>query len=99
MSTDLLKHTFELIQKDFDIQQVIEELSQEKLLESLEKVIQHLLNHDFQKLLQICYRIDIHEPTLKKILHESPPEEMTKDLAKAILQRQIQKAFIRSKYS
>jgi hypothetical protein len=99
MSNTILNITYNLLQKDFEIDLHSLELSEQQLLKLLEKAIHYLLNQDFEKLLQICYRIDISEHLLKKILNESPPEEMGKELAQAILNRQMQKASIRIKYS
>jgi hypothetical protein len=99
MTSSILSTALTLVQKDFELEHSKEELTEEHLLALLEKNISYLLNKDFQKLLQICYRIDLNEKLLKQILHESPPEEITRHLAEAILKRQIQKASIRIKYS
>jgi len=39
------------------------------------------------------------EQQLKQILHESAPEQLAKDLAKALWERQKQKVLLRRRYS
>jgi hypothetical protein len=58
-----------------------------------------MLNRDFERLLQICYRVDLGENKLKQILHESEPELMAFDLAKALVERQMLKIEIKRRYS
>ncbi len=58
-----------------------------------------MLDREFERLLQICYRIDLGEEKLKKILHESEPDHVAPDLARALWNRQKQKVEIRKRYS
>jgi hypothetical protein len=91
--------TYHLITKDFQLPEVTEGFSEKKALALLTKAISQLMDRNLEKLLQICYRIDLSEDKLKQILHESEPEYMAADLAKALWERQKQKVEIRRKYS
>jgi hypothetical protein len=76
-----------------------EVLSEEDLVSLLTPLIKTMLDRDFEKLLQICYRVDLGEEKLKTILHKSDPETLASDLARALVARQILKVDIRRKYS
>ena len=91
--------TFSLIAKDFALPETKEVFSEEKALQLLTQTIRTLLDRDFERLLQVCYRIDLGEEKLKKILHESEPDQVAPDLALALWERQKMKVALRKKYS
>ncbi len=64
----------------------------------LEKEIQYLLDHDFQKLIQILYRIDIPEEKAKEILNNTNPGQMSTSFAELIIARELLKVEMRRKY-
>jgi hypothetical protein len=99
MDPTIETETYHLITKDFQLPEVTENFSEEKAIVILSKAISQLMDRDLERLLQICYRIDLSENKLKQILHESEPEYMAADLAKALWERQKQKVEIRRKYS
>ena len=99
MSESLSEDTFLLLQKDFDLPENVVEFDEEKAISMLSKVISYLLDREFERLLQICYRIDLGEEKLKKILNESKPDQVSLDLATALWTRQKQKVEIRRKYA
>ena len=99
MEKDLAQQTLALVQKDLQLPTSKEDLDEEQAIEWLSKAIRRLLDQDFERFLQICYRIDLSEAKLKKILHESEPDELAMDLANAIWERQKQKIEIRRRYS
>ncbi|MDR7128789.1 hypothetical protein J2X69_001121 [Algoriphagus sp. 4150] len=99
MSESLSQETFLLLQKDFDFPESLTEFDEEKAIATLSKVIAYMLDREFERLLQVCYRIDLGEETLKKILHESEPDQVASDLASALWNRQKQKVQIRKRYS
>jgi hypothetical protein len=99
MSQSLPEETFSLITKDFQLPEVQQGFSEEKALEILTKAISQLMDRNLERLLQICYRVDLSENRLKQILHESEPERVAADLAKALWDRQKQKVEIRRRYS
>lgn len=99
MSQTLPEETFSLITKDFQLPEIKEEFSEEKALAILTKAISQLMDRNLERLLQVCYRIDLAENKLKQILHESEPDQVAADLAKALWERQKQKVEIRRRYS
>ncbi|REG84664.1 hypothetical protein [Algoriphagus antarcticus] len=99
MSETLSLETFILLRKDFDFPENVVESDEEKVIATLTKVISYMLDREFERLLQICYRIDLGEEKLKKILHESEPDQVATDLAMALWNRQKQKVEIRKRYS
>jgi hypothetical protein len=96
---DTLPSTMEFLKQDFELPVIKDELTEEKLIALLTPVVSKMLDREFEKLLNICYRIDLGENRLKSILHESKPESMAMELATALVKRQIQKIEIRQKYS
>lgn len=99
MGNSLFQETFQLLEKDFLLPEVKAEFDEEKAIEFLAKVISQMLYRDFERLLQICYRIDLGEEKLKRILHESEPDQVASDLARALWERQKMKVEIRRRYS
>ncbi|MEN2281830.1 hypothetical protein AAGF08_06795 [Algoriphagus sp. SE2] len=99
MANKLLKETFQLLEKDFQLPEIKSEFDEEKAIGILAKVISQMLDREFERLLQICYRIDLGEEKLKRILHESEPDQVATDLAKALWERQKMKVEIRRRYS
>jgi hypothetical protein len=96
---DLIQGAALLLQKDFELPEEILHASQEELEAKLHVIVQQLLNRDFERLLQICYRIDLGEQKLKHILYETPPEEMSLQLTKALIERQKIKVEMRRRYA
>lgn len=99
MENSQLSDTFSLLAKDFSLPDLTKGFEEAKAIEILSKAISQLLDRDFERLLQICYRIDLGENRLKKILHEAKPDQVASDLAKALWERQKQKVEIRRRYS
>lgn len=91
----------QLITKDFglDDTELADALSIESLESRLTKVVQYLLDKDFQRLINIMYRIDLPESTFKQVLASEEPDKIANSLAKHILDRQLQKVALRQKYS
>jgi hypothetical protein len=94
-----LQDTLILLQKDFEISNVKLASTKDDLIDMLRPVIHQMLNREFERLLQVCYRVDLGENKLKSILHESDPETMAFDLAKALVERQMLKIELKRKYS
>ncbi len=91
----------QLITKDFglDDTELADALSAETLEARLTKVVQYLLDKDFQRLINIMYRIDLPESTFQQVLANEEPDQIATSLAKHILERELQKAILRQKYS
>lgn len=66
--------------------QTIEEL---RLL--LAEKLNWLIQHDFQRLVQVLYRIDVNERKLKFLLKENVGEDAALIMADLIIERQSQK--------
>jgi len=99
MDPSISTETYTLVTKDFQLPEVIEGFSEEKAIAILAKAISQLMDRNLERLLQICYRIDLSENKLKQILHESEPDQVATDLAKALWERQKLKVEIRRRYS
>jgi len=99
MNQTLPEETYSLVTKDFQLPEQVEGFSEEKAISFLANAISQLMDRNLEKLLQICYRIDLSENKLKQILHESEPDQVAIDLAKALWERLKQKVEIRRKYS
>jgi hypothetical protein len=99
MSESLSEETFLLLRKDFDLPESLPEFDEEKAIATLSKVITYMLDREFERLLQICYRIDLGEEKLKNILQLSEPDQVAPDLAMALWDRQKQKMEIRRRYA
>jgi hypothetical protein len=84
----LIAREFELGIQDVDLEQIKERLAAK---------INELVNSDFQKLVNILYRIDVNESKLKQMLSWYKDEDAGRVIAELIIERQIQK--IRSRES
>lgn len=82
-----------------DVNSLPELHSQEDLENYLCPIIKYMLDAQFEKLIQIFYRIDLGEALVKKILSESDPENIALDFTKAIIERQLKKVYYRKKYA
>ncbi len=71
----------------------------ESLHYKLSSVVLHLLNSDLPKLLQILYRIDVEEKSVKEAMIADDTELIAERIARLILKRELQKAELRQKYS
>ncbi len=60
--------------------------------------INHLINTNFEKLVNILYRIDVNENKLKDLLSHCHDENAATIIAKAIIQRQIEKIKFREQF-
>ncbi|MDA0313740.1 MAG: hypothetical protein O2829_03715 [Bacteroidetes bacterium] len=97
--SSLAKETFALVTEELALPELREEFDESKAVGLLTQAVSQLLDKNLERLLQICYRIDLSENMLKKILHESPPEQLASDLAQALWERQKQKIILRKHYS
>ncbi|WP_162419473.1 hypothetical protein [Cyclobacterium roseum] len=86
------------LQKLLQLPAIPEVRDRESLAAAIAPAIGRLLNGHLEKLLQLCYRLDLDEQKLRSILSESPPEKMTQHLSLAIVDRQLIKVHFRNKY-
>ena len=101
--TDIQKITSEdlmnlLVSNDFPT--VFENYSNQDLESKLAIYINELIDKDFNKLVNLLYRIDISEKKLKIALqNEDKTISSGKTIAKLIIERQLQKLEFRKKFS
>ncbi|GEO21069.1 hypothetical protein [Cyclobacterium qasimii] len=74
-------------------------VDREDLAKAIAPMVSQLLNREFERFLQLCYRLDLGEGKVREILNQSPPEEITERMSLAIVDRQLIKVHFRKKYS
>lgn len=80
--------------------EVLEKYSAEDLENNLAVFINELIDKDFNKLVNLLYRIDISEQKLKIVLqNEDKTISSGKTIAELIIERQLQKLEFRKKFS
>ncbi len=99
MANKALEITRTLLQKDFNLADPLEEVdNQDALKKQMIPVLDHLLNHDMEKLLLVAYRIDLNETEFKAVLSNSNPDNLSANLADMIIAREMEKAITRLQY-
>ena len=76
-----------------------EQIDPAELLVQLSTYINHLINTDFEKLVALLYRIDVHEDKLKHFLIDHPNEDAGKIIAALIIERTQQKINFRKQFT
>ena len=74
-------------------------ISEKELEDKLSTLIDHLIQHDFQKLVYILYKVDVSEVKLKQMLQQNADENAYIIIAKLIIERQKQKIESRKKFT
>ncbi len=93
------KILIEIIQNNFNLTKVtVEENSLQKIRILLIDQLDFLIDHDFEKLLWILYRIDVIEEKAKVALAENTIQKPSEVLADLIIERQMEKAKTRLEY-
>lgn len=85
------------LQNDLAIE-LPEKISREELEAKLSVFINDLINHNFQQLVQILYRIDVNESKLKKLLQDNPQQDAGNLIARLIIERQLQKMKLKQEF-
>lgn len=80
--------TTDLIRRDFELEGVPDQLSEEELLRLLIDHVDFLIDRRMEWLLSLMYRMDIDEEKVNAALHPAAPEPANIGLAKLILARQ-----------
>jgi hypothetical protein len=73
-------------------------ISLEELKQKLTSHINHLINHDFEKLVFYLYRIDVDETNMKRLLEQREGENAAGLIADLIIERQVQKIKSRQQF-
>jgi hypothetical protein len=76
-----------------------EKISFEELQNKLAIHVNHLIQHHFEQLVSLLYRIDVSEAKIKSLLQQQPNEDAAKIIAALIIERQIQKIKTRQQFS
>ena len=66
-------------------------ITPEELKQKLALHINHLINHDFEKLVSLLYRIDVNENKIRQFLKQAEGENAAKLITDLIIERQLQK--------
>ena len=75
-----------------------EKISADEMRRRLSIHINYLIEHDFQKLVSVLYRVDVNEKKLKHLLKENTGEDAGLVIADLIIERQLQKIKSRKEY-
>ena len=75
------------------------QLDEAELMGQLSAYINHLINNDFEKLVALLYRIDVHEEKLKHFLIDHPNEDAGTIIATLIIERTQQKINFRKQFA
>jgi hypothetical protein len=83
------------------LQQLNNKLSltkREEIRQQLINCINYLLVHDFARLVQTLYRVDVSEQKLKQLLQEQPQTDAAVLIADLLIQRQEEKIKTKSSF-
>ena len=75
-----------------------EKISADEMRRRLSIHINYLIEHDFQKLVSVLYRVDVNEKKLKHLLKENIEEDAGLIIADLIIERQLQKIKSRKEF-
>lgn len=93
---NLLPDVLNLTNKDFNLDIPQSEVSnQDEFLKLLTRVIQQLLDTDFERLMNGLYRIDVDENKVKLAMTTN---DVAENIALLIIERELQKVETRKKY-
>lgn len=73
-------------------------ITYEELKQKLASYINDFIVHDFEKLVQLLYRVDVSEQKLKQLLKENSGEDAGVIIAQLIIEREEQKLKSRQSY-
>lgn len=66
-------------------------IKEKKLFEDLSAYINQLINHDFERLVSLLYRLDVDEKKLRSLLSYQAGVNAGDTIAALIIERQLQK--------
>lgn len=81
----------EHIEQLLDLNRQLTAIQKAEIKEHLLLYINHLLVHDFNKLIQILYRVDVSEQKLKELLAANPQTDAAILITELLVQRQQEK--------
>jgi hypothetical protein len=95
----ILQQTSVFVQKDFEVENIPENVTEQELINFLEQFVQNLLDTDMKQLFYVLYRLDINEQKVHQALDPSAIKLPHKSLAQLIFNREKQKAKTRIEYN
>lgn len=69
-----------------------------ELLKLIEELVTELVNHDFERLLLMLYRLDVSEQKVKQAIDAAGPTNASRNIAELIMAREKEKAVSREQY-
>ncbi len=69
-----------------------------ELLKLIEELVTELVNHDFERLLLMLYRLDVNEQKVKQAIDTAGPNNASRNIAELVLAREKEKAVSREQY-
>lgn len=95
------KEVVQLISKDFHLErdhfQPVPS-DTEEIRNKLKDVIDHLLENDFERLLNAIYRLDIDESKFNQVISGVYGNDVSGKLAEIIIEREVRKVETRKRY-
>jgi hypothetical protein len=76
-----------------------ENLRDRLFMESLASEINDLIKNDFEKLVNLLYRIDVSESKLKSMLQSNPDTDAGHIIAGLLIERQLQKIKLKKEFT
>ncbi len=100
---DIISEAAILLNKDFGQEEeaalkLRNDLTKNDLKKYLQHTIAWYIEFDFHTLVNIFYRLDIHEQKFNTLMQECIGDELTSGLADLVLEREMQKAETRLAY-
>ncbi len=93
-----IRQQFE-IENDIDIFSINDSEKHKAVKRMLVSKISDLIDHEFDRFVNILYRIDVNESKVKKIIAEEPLDKAVEMIADLIIRRQLEKIITRKKYA
>ncbi|MEQ8361023.1 MAG: hypothetical protein RH860_16140 [Cytophagales bacterium] len=82
-----------------DIPDILNAKSKTEFYKAVAKLIEGMIENDFERFLSIMYRMDVSELKLKEILNSAKAEEVYNKIAEWVIKREEEKIFWREKYN
>jgi hypothetical protein len=63
----------------------------QQLKTNIQQLVNDLIVHDFNQLVNFLYRMDVNENKLKKLLHDNPATDASVIITDLLIERQLEK--------
>src|SRR3954453_8786212 len=80
------------------LQVALPDAEKQQVKQRLEQHINHLINNDFSRLVQLLYMVDVNEQKLKSILQQQSDRDAAQIITELIIARQEEKAQSRQRF-